>query len=123
MLALRDDPLPKMEATLAELQASNKSAEANDLLFNISNEKSKREAWAVSYCLNQTTDALGCIANIRYAQFENSLRRHNHVGLLHALVHALAKSGKLPAAKENARQASTARAQRRKAAGGAMEED
>ncbi|TFL04801.1 ubiquitin carboxyl-terminal hydrolase [Pterulicium gracile] len=101
LLALRDDPLPKMEATLAELQASNKSAEANDLLFNISNEKSKREAWA----------------------FENSLRRHNHVGLLHALVHALAKSGKLPAAKENARQASTARAQRRKAAGGAMEED
>lgn len=37
-------------------------------------------------------------------QFENSLRRHNHLGLIHALVLALAKAGKLDAAKALARE-------------------
>jgi ubiquitin carboxyl-terminal hydrolase L5 len=36
-------------------------------------------------------------------QFENALRKHNHLGLLHALLLALAKAGKLDDAKEGAR--------------------
>jgi ubiquitin carboxyl-terminal hydrolase L5 len=36
-------------------------------------------------------------------QFDNSLRRHNHVGLMHALLVALAKAGKLESAKEGAK--------------------
>jgi ubiquitin carboxyl-terminal hydrolase L5 len=36
-------------------------------------------------------------------KFENSLRRHNHVGLMHALLDALAKAGKLEEAKQGAR--------------------
>jgi ubiquitin carboxyl-terminal hydrolase L5 len=38
-------------------------------------------------------------------KFENSLRRHNHVGLVHALLVALAKEGKLEEAKQGARRA------------------
>ena len=37
------------------------------------------------------------------SQFENSLRRHNHIGFIHALLLALAKGGKLEEAKENAK--------------------
>ena len=50
----------------------------------------------------------GCGANYHhplYIQFENSLRRHNHLGLLHALLLGLAKAGKLDAAKEGAKKA------------------
>jgi ubiquitin carboxyl-terminal hydrolase L5 len=49
----------------------------------------------------------GCGANYHhplYIQFENSLRRHNHLGLLHTLL-GLAKAGKLDAAKEGAKKA------------------
>ena len=57
-------------------------------------------------------------------QFENSLRRHNYVGLIHALLLALAKAGKLDAAKEGAKKALQERIEKRKERGGAsMEED
>jgi ubiquitin carboxyl-terminal hydrolase L5 len=39
---------------------------------------------------------------ITILQFENSLRRHNHVGLVHSLLLGLARMGKLDAAIENA---------------------
>ena len=55
-----------------------------------------------------------------YAQFENSLRRHNHIGLIHALLTALAKAGKLDEAKESAKKALT---ERRAKKGDAMDED
>jgi ubiquitin carboxyl-terminal hydrolase L5 len=57
----------------------------------------------------------GCGANYHhplYIQFENSLRRHNHLGLLHALLLGLAKAGKLDAAKEGAKKAMRERKER-----------
>jgi ubiquitin carboxyl-terminal hydrolase L5 len=50
-----------------------------------------------------------------FSQFENSLRRHNHLGLVHALTLALAKSGGLPAAKEKAKEAMKERRERAEA--------
>ena len=59
-----------------------------------------------------------------FRQFENSLRRHNYVGLIHALLVALAKAGKLGAAKEGAKKVMQERIEQRKARGEAsMEED
>lgn len=57
------------------------------------------------------------------AQFENSLRRHNHLGFLHALCFALAKGGKLETAKEEAKKVMKERIERRKAKGEDMDED
>jgi ubiquitin carboxyl-terminal hydrolase L5 len=37
-----------------------------------------------------------------FHQFENSLRRHNHVGLVHALLASMAKAGVLNRAQEGA---------------------
>jgi ubiquitin carboxyl-terminal hydrolase L5 len=56
-------------------------------------------------------------------QFENSLRRHNHLGFLHALCLALAKGGKLEPAKEEAKKVMKERIERRKANGEEMDED
>jgi ubiquitin carboxyl-terminal hydrolase L5 len=36
-------------------------------------------------------------------QFDNTLRRHNHLGLVHGLLVALAKEGKLSSAIEDSR--------------------
>lgn len=49
-------------------------------------------------------------------QFENSLRRHNYFGLMHALLLALAKAGKLAPAQENAKKLMAERVAQRKAA-------
>lgn len=54
-------------------------------------------------------------------QFENSLRRHNHVGLVHALLVGLARAGKLDAATESAKQKMVERRQKIKE--GKMDED
>lgn len=54
-------------------------------------------------------------------QFENSLRRHNHVGLVHALLLGLARMGKLDAATENAKEKMKERKQKVKE--GKMEVD
>ncbi|GLB37320.1 putative ubiquitin carboxyl-terminal hydrolase [Lyophyllum shimeji] len=101
LLALRDDPLPSLEARLQEYQSSGNSAASAEVLSLISNEKSKRQRWA----------------------FENSLRRHNHLGLLHALLVALAKGGKLSSAREQAKVAMQERMEKRKASGEDMDED
>jgi ubiquitin carboxyl-terminal hydrolase L5 len=53
-------------------------------------------------------------------QFENSLRRHNHIGLIHGLLKALAKVGKLNDAKDGARKALN---ERRTKKGNSMDED
>lgn len=58
---------------------------------------------------------------IECVQFENSLRRHNHFGLIHALLLALAKGGLLDGAKESAKKALAER--RAKQGGVDMEED
>lgn len=56
-------------------------------------------------------------------QFENALRRHNHMGLMHALLKLLAKTNKLDAAKEGAKTKMTERRERARAKGEAMDED
>jgi len=82
LLALRDDPLPALHAQLAQLQSiGGHLAEEHELVMKIEAENGKRERWA----------------------FENALRRHNHLGFLHALLLALAKAGKLDEVKEGAR--------------------
>ena len=56
-------------------------------------------------------------------QFENSLRRHNHVGLIHGLLTALAKSGNLSQAETKAKEAMKKRIEQRRARGEDMDED
>ena len=56
-------------------------------------------------------------------QFENALRRHNHMGLMHALLKLLAKTNKLDAAREGAKTKMTERRERAKARAEDMDED
>ncbi|KAJ3733778.1 hypothetical protein DFJ43DRAFT_1066690 [Lentinula guzmanii] len=100
LLALRDDPLPLLQAELAKLQTAGKQAEAAELVVKLESETSKRNRW----------------------NFENSIRRHNHVGLVHALLVTLAKAGRLEPAKENAKSVMKERIARAKSKGGAMDE-
>ncbi|KAJ3892416.1 hypothetical protein GG344DRAFT_87736 [Lentinula edodes] len=100
LLALREDPLPLIQAELAELQAAGKQAEAADLVVKLESETSKRNRW----------------------NFENSLRRHNHVGLVHSLLVALAKAGKLESAKERAKGIMKERISKAKSKGEAIDE-
>jgi len=81
LLALRTDPLPNLEQQLAEYTSSNQTGPAAHVREEIAAEKAKRSRWA----------------------FENSLRRHNHYGLIHALLHGLAKTGGLESAIEGAK--------------------
>ncbi|KAL0579761.1 hypothetical protein V5O48_002255 [Marasmius crinis-equi] len=101
LLALRDDPLPTLQTELKNLQSSGKESDAAELVVKIANENHKRERWA----------------------FENSLRRHNHVGLVHGLLVALAKAGKLGPSKESAKGLMKDRIQKAKERGHAMDED
>ncbi|KAF9453928.1 hypothetical protein P691DRAFT_657230 [Macrolepiota fuliginosa MF-IS2] len=101
LLALRDDPLPSLQSQLEQCQASGDAARAAETIAVISNENNKRERWA----------------------FENSLRRHNHVGLTHALLVALAKGGVLSKAQEDARKTMQERIEKRKAKGMDIEDD
>ncbi|XP_006460907.1 hypothetical protein AGABI2DRAFT_68834 [Agaricus bisporus var. bisporus H97] len=101
LLALRDDPLPILQARLEQYQSSGRVTKAAETIAAISNENNKRERWA----------------------FENSLRRHNHVGLAHALLVALAQAGRLSEAQEGARKAMQDRIEKRKAKGMDIEGD
>ncbi|KAH8827960.1 hypothetical protein DL96DRAFT_1601013 [Flagelloscypha sp. PMI_526] len=101
LLALRDDPLPSLQEQLKSIEGTGGSAEFTELAQRISNENSKRERWA----------------------FENSLRKHNHLGLVHGLVLALAKAGKLDAAKESAKAKMKERREKAAAKGEEMDED
>ncbi|KAG2072233.1 cysteine proteinase [Suillus decipiens] len=93
LLALRDDPIPGMRRRLDALQGSAGDAELSDLMNKFSNENSKRERWA----------------------FENSSRRHNHIGLVHALLLALAKAGQLDSAKADAQRVMQGRSEKQRA--------
>ncbi len=59
---------------------------------------------------------------LNFVQFENSLRRHNYFGLIHALLLGMAKAGTLDAAKDGAKKAQQDRIERNKK-GEAMDED
>lgn len=99
LLAIRDDPLPRLRTQLEAAQSSGDSATVAELNMTITNENSKRQRWA----------------------FENSLRRHNHVGLVHALLVALANAGMLTSLEEKAQD--TMRARIEKSRGDKIEEN
>ncbi|KAF9506568.1 hypothetical protein BS47DRAFT_1374079 [Hydnum rufescens UP504] len=80
LLAIRDDPLPSLQAQMDEAQGKGQSEYAASLLQRISAENGKREQW----------------------NFENSLRRHNHLSTIHELLLALVESGHLDNAVEGA---------------------
>jgi len=101
LLALHDDPLPVYQRELEQMQNVGDSPGAAEIMSKITNENSKRERWA----------------------FENSLRRHNHVGLVHALLLALAKAGKLSEARESAKSLMRKRTEAGRKKGENMEED
>ncbi|KAG6920060.1 hypothetical protein DXG01_010128 [Tephrocybe rancida] len=101
LLALRDDPLPSLQTRLQELQSSGNSSEAAEIISLISRENDKRQRWA----------------------FENSLRKHNHVGLIHALLVALAQGEKLSSAQGQAKTIMQARIEKRKASGEDLDEN
>lgn len=102
LLAVRDDPLPAMNRQLELLQQSGNDTEAAEVLLKISNETSRREQWAL----------------------ENSLRRHNHIGLAHAALLALEKAELLQPAIEEARRAMRERVEQRRRIGfTGMDED
>ncbi|TFK25557.1 ubiquitin-specific protease [Coprinopsis marcescibilis] len=101
LLALRDDPLPSLQVQLQQAQASGNHAVESEVVSRISNENAKRERWT----------------------FENSLRRHNHVGLVHGLLAALASVGKLSQAEAKAKDTMKQRIQKRKERGEDMDED
>ncbi|GJE95832.1 cysteine proteinase [Phanerochaete sordida] len=98
LLAVHDDPIPTLQTQLSEAQAAGSADLAAQLAARLERENHKRQQWA----------------------FENSLRRHNHIGFIHALLKALAKAGKLDEAKENAKKAL---AERRAKRGDSMDED
>ncbi|KZT18715.1 cysteine proteinase [Neolentinus lepideus HHB14362 ss-1] len=102
LLALREDPLPIIQSRLKQLQDAGRGndSEAAELFVRLSNENSKRERWA----------------------FENSVRRHNHLGFIHALLVAMAKAGKLQPAAEGARTKMQERIARRKEVGMDLDE-
>ncbi len=75
---------------------------------------------------------MGCVFSPRFfaffmssdlPQFENSLRRHNYVGMIHSLALALAKAGRLDAAADGARTAMRKRIDERRKKGQPMDED
>lgn len=51
LLALRDDPLPILQARLEQYQSSGRVTKAAETIAAISNENNKRERWAVSATL------------------------------------------------------------------------
>jgi len=83
--------------------------------MKLENENGKRQRWAVSlsflYFFPVSAAVLTIITSLGI-QFENSLRRHNHLGFLHALLLGLAKAGKLDAAKDGAKKAIRERRER-----------
>ncbi|KAK0195678.1 ubiquitin carboxyl-terminal hydrolase [Armillaria mellea] len=90
-----------LASQLQQLQSAGLESEAAELVVKISTETSKRDRWA----------------------FESSVRRHNHFGLVHALVLALAKAGKLEGAKESAKNKMKARVTQAREKGEMMDED
>jgi len=102
LLAVHDDPLPSLQSRLQQAQRENDHVSEGNLLARIADENTKRENWA----------------------FENSLRRHNHVSLVHALLSALAKTGGLAPAKAKAKEVMVEKMKKRKESGqDAMDED
>ena len=73
----------------------------------------KYNRWPISLCL---------LIRGSFRQFENSLRRHNYLGFIHALLLGMAKAGTLDAARDGAKKVLQERIEKRKK-GEAMDED
>lgn len=119
LLALRDDPLPTLQSQLNHHQALGNVAKATETIAIINNEKNKRERWAVSNSspVVRTGDLMCKI------QFENSLRRHNFVGLAYALLMALGKENLLSKAQDDAQKIMNERIEKRKAKSTGMDDE
>lgn len=102
--------------------AGDKQAELIDLQSRLQEELAKRERWAVSGTKPFLSSpsvrlhhwslrlASRMVPNLTLSllplpppQFDNALRRHNHLGLVHALLVAMAKQGKLEEAVEESK--------------------
>ncbi|VDB95364.1 unnamed protein product [Peniophora sp. CBMAI 1063] len=101
LLALHDDPLPLLRTQLDSAQSTGDGILAAEVSQRLEEENAKRERWA----------------------FENALRRHNHLGLVHALLLAMAKGGQLDNATDSARKTMVDRIEARRAKGETMDED
>jgi len=99
LMAIHDDTLPALQAELAAREAAGDIAATHELLSRIAQETEKRSTWA----------------------FENSLRRHNHVGLVYGLALALAKAGRLSDVTAKAKTKMAERIERQRKAGKAMD--
>lgn len=92
LLAIRSDPLPILQTQLAEAQAKHETGLIGALQEQLMMEQEKRDRWAVS--LRGT--AASVVADLTSStQFDNSVRRHNHLGLIHALLLGLGQAGGL----------------------------
>ncbi|KAG8698292.1 hypothetical protein FRC08_006016 [Ceratobasidium sp. 394] len=100
LLAVRDDPIPSLQARLAAAQAAGQEQLTAELMGQLSEEQEKRARW----------------------DFENALRQHNHLGLIHALLVELAKKGELEGAITGAKTKMKERLEKARATG-KMEED
>ncbi|KAH8119632.1 cysteine proteinase [Phellopilus nigrolimitatus] len=100
LMAIHDDILPLLQTQLQTFQAAGNDVMAAEFAARISQENEKLSRWA----------------------FENSLRRHNHVGLVHALTLALAKAGLLNSVSEQAKTKMKTRIEKREKEG-KMDED
>ena len=123
LLALHNDPIPSLEKQLAELHASGNASLAAEVSAKLDRENHKRQQWAVSLQRSRfTVQRRICVLITYFLQFENSLRRHNYLGFIHALLLSMAKAGTLDAAKEGAKKALHERIEKRRK-GEAMDED
>ncbi|KAG8694880.1 hypothetical protein FRC09_009533 [Ceratobasidium sp. 395] len=98
--SVRDDPIPSLQARLEAARAAGQEQLTAELMGKLSEEQEKRARW----------------------DFENSLRQHNHLGLIHALLVELAKKGELEGAITSARAKMKERLEKARATG-QMEED
>ena len=48
LLAVHEDPLPRLQEQLAQLQSAGRQSEASEVMVKLANENTKRERWAVS---------------------------------------------------------------------------
>ncbi|KAG8989944.1 hypothetical protein FRB93_003406 [Tulasnella sp. JGI-2019a] len=81
LLAIRSDPLPIIQTQLNEANAKGQSELVRLLEEQMMVEKEKRDRWA----------------------FDNSVRRHNHLGLIYALLSGMSQTGGLDKAVEGAK--------------------
>lgn len=100
LMAICADQAAALQSRLSAAQAGGESEmQILDLQSRLAEELDKRKRW----------------------DFDNALRRHNHLGLVHALLVALAKQGKLQEAVEESRKVTRERRdkeiERRKMAG------